>query len=52
MIEVNEELTDHPELVNNDPYGKGWIFKVRIADKNELNSLMSSEEYTKLTKEG
>ena len=52
VIEVNEELTDHPELVNNDPYGKGWIFKVRIADKNELNSLMSSEEYTKLTKEG
>ena len=51
VVKVNEELKDHPELINNDPYGKGWIFKVRIADKNELNSLMSSKEYAKMTKE-
>ena len=50
VIEVNEQLKDHPEIVNHDPYGKGWIFKIKLADKKELNSLMSAEEYTKTTK--
>ena len=51
VIKVNEQLKDHPEIVNQDPYGKGWIFKIKLANKNELNSLMSAEEYTKITKE-
>ncbi len=48
IVEVNEQLKDHPEIINKDPYNKGWIFKIKIADKNELNSLMSAEEYTKM----
>lgn len=45
VIAVNEELTKTPELINQDPYGKGWIAKIEIKDKNELNSLMSIEAY-------
>jgi glycine cleavage system H protein len=48
VIEVNEQLKEHPELINTSPYGDGWIFKIKITDKNELNSLMSAEEYTKM----
>ena len=48
IVEVNDQLKDHPELVNNDPYGKGWIFKIKITNKSELDKLMSSEEYTKM----
>ena len=51
VIEVNEQLKEHPEIINNDPYGKGWLFKIKLADKNELNKLMSSEEYAKIAKE-
>ncbi len=47
VIEVNEALSDHPELINEDCYGKGWIAKVRIAKAD--GSLMSAEEYDKLT---
>ena len=47
VIEVNKQLKDHPEIVNQDPYGKGWIFKIKLADKKELNRLMFAEEYTK-----
>ena len=45
IIEINEKLEDEPELINNDPYGEGWIVKVKIANSNELSDLLSSNEY-------
>ena len=42
---VNEELEQTPELVNNDPYGDGWIMEVKLDDASELNELMDSETY-------
>ena len=42
---VNEELINHPELVNDDPFGNGWIMKVTISDLSELDGLMSATEY-------
>ncbi|HDI02266.1 MAG TPA: glycine cleavage system protein GcvH [Ignisphaera sp.] len=47
IIEVNNRLTDEPELLNNDPYGEGWIAKVQILNRDELNELMKPEEYAK-----
>ena len=48
IIEFNEELESDPELVNNDPYGKGWMIKIKIADQLELNDLLSEEAYSNL----
>jgi glycine cleavage system H protein len=48
VIEVNERLEDEPELVNSDPYGEGWILKVRIADSSAVSHLLSADEYTAL----
>ncbi len=45
VTEKNEELADQPELINNDPYGKGWIVKVKISDASELDGLLSAEDY-------
>jgi len=45
VLEVNEELADSPELLNDDPYDSGWIAVVEIADKDELTSLLSAEDY-------
>ncbi|HEY2322552.1 MAG TPA: glycine cleavage system protein GcvH [Thermoanaerobaculia bacterium] len=45
VTEVNERLRDNPELVNSDPYGDGWMIKVRISDPTELDELMTAEEY-------
>ena len=45
VTEVNERLRDNPELVNSDPYGDGWMIKVRISDASELDELMTAEEY-------
>ncbi|MDI3481172.1 MAG: glycine cleavage system protein [Tepidanaerobacteraceae bacterium] len=47
VIEVNGELEDSPELVNESPYEKGWMIKVKIADPDELNNLMDSTAYEK-----
>ena len=41
----NERLEDHPELVNTDPYGEGWMIKVRLSDAEELGDLLSAEDY-------
>ena len=43
--EFNEMLNDQPELVNNDPYGDGWIIKITIADPAQLDNLMTAEQY-------
>jgi len=45
VIEFNEELEDAPELINTDPFGKGWIIKVKMSDASELDGLMSADEY-------
>jgi glycine cleavage system H protein len=45
IIAVNDDLNTKPELVNEDPYGKGWMFKIKIRDKSELEELLSAEEY-------
>ena len=45
IIEINEALTDKPELVNTDPYGDGWLVKIRMSDASELDELMAADEY-------
>jgi len=46
--ELNEDEGDNPGLVNEDPYGEGWIIKVEISDESEIADLLSSEEYENL----
>ena len=48
IIEFNESLEDEPEKVNSDPYGEGWMIKVRVDDASEFESLLSDEEYKAL----
>jgi glycine cleavage system H protein len=48
IIEFNEELEDSPELVNSDPYGKGWIIKLEISNPDELNDLLDASAYKEL----
>ena len=48
VIELNTNLEDKPELVNEDPYGDGWIIKIDISKATEMDSLLSSEDYKKL----
>jgi glycine cleavage system H protein len=45
VVEVNEALRDKPELVNTDPYGDGWMVKIRLSTPDEVDELMSAEEY-------
>jgi len=45
VVAVNEELSSAPELLNQDPYGKGWMFKVKMSDSGELNELLSPDDY-------
>lgn len=48
IIEFNEELETTPEAVNADPYGKGWMIKVKVTDVADFDKLMSADEYKKL----
>ena len=48
ILEINPELESNPELVNSDPYGKGWIVKVSIENAAELDTLLDAESYKKL----
>lgn len=45
VVEINEELASRPELVNTDPYGDGWMLKVKLTSPEELDVLMTAEEY-------
>ncbi|MFB6155581.1 MAG: glycine cleavage system protein GcvH [Haloferacaceae archaeon] len=45
VVAVNEELFDRPELVNEDPYGDGWMLEIEPSDESELDDLLSAEEY-------
>ena len=48
VIEVNETLEDEPELVNEEPYGKGWIIKVEPSNQEDFDSLLSAAEYKEI----
>lgn len=48
VLEVNPELENSPDSVNKDPYGKGWMIKIRITDPSELSGLLSAEMYKAL----
>ena len=45
VLEFNSELEDQPDLVNKDPYGKGWIIKVKVEDEAQLDGLLSADAY-------
>ena len=51
VIEVNEQLEEAPELINNDPYGQGWMLVLKAADPKELDGLMTIENYKKFLEE-
>ncbi|MDI6715699.1 MAG: glycine cleavage system protein GcvH [Actinomycetota bacterium] len=51
VLEVNESIVDTPEIINEDPYGSGWLFKVEMTDPTELDELMNAEEYEAYIKE-
>ena len=51
VIEVNDELSESPEIINDDPYGKGWIAVIEIEDASEVDDLMDSAEYSKYVEE-
>ncbi len=51
VIEVNEDLSENPEIINEDPYGKGWIAIIEIDDISELDDLMDASEYEKYIEE-
>lgn len=51
VVEVNEDLADSPEIINEDPYGNGWLVVVEMSDPTEAGDLMSKSEYEKFLKE-
>jgi len=51
VIEINEKLADSPEIINEDPYGKGWIAIMEIEDSSEIDDLMDSGDYDKYIEE-
>jgi glycine cleavage system H protein len=48
IVEINEKLEMEPELVNDDPYGDGWMVKISIGDESQLDDLMSPDEYKEI----
>ncbi|NNL83960.1 MAG: glycine cleavage system protein GcvH [Winogradskyella sp.] len=48
IIEFNESLEDEPEKVNSDPYGEGWMIKLKISDASQIDDLMSADDYKTL----
>lgn len=48
VVEVNEDLPESPEIVNEDPYGDGWLIKIRISDTADFDDLMESSEYEEM----
>ena len=51
VVEVNDELSDNPEIINEDPYEKGWIAVIELSDPSELDALMDASEYDAMLKE-
>jgi glycine cleavage system H protein len=48
VIEINEELEDAPEIVNNDAFGDGWLYKIKADDESELGALLDAEGYNEI----
>jgi glycine cleavage system H protein len=48
VAEINEEIESNPEVINSDPYGKGWLIKLKISDMSDLDNLLSAEAYQSL----
>lgn len=48
IVEINDGLEDDPEIVNNDPYGDGWLVKISISDASEMDNLLSSDAYKEI----
>lgn len=51
IVEVNEAVADTPEIINQDPYGEGWMVKIEMNNPDEIKDLISAEEYQKSTEE-
>jgi glycine cleavage system H protein len=51
ILAINEALVDSPELINEDPFGKAWLIKIKISDPGELDSLMDAEAYKNLERD-
>lgn len=51
VVEINEDLENTPELVNSDPYGDGWLFKIKAEDAEEVNGLLDAESYADVIEE-
>lgn len=51
VLEVNSNLDSAPETVNSDPYGEGWMVKIKLSDESELNDLLSADDYKSLVGE-
>ena len=49
IIEVNQKIIDNPELVNSDPYGEGWMIKIKIFDSNEVEDLLDLKSYEEIS---
>ncbi len=47
IVEVNERLYEEPEIINKDPYGEGWLCKIKLVDRSELQDLLKPEDYAK-----
>jgi glycine cleavage system H protein len=52
VVEANADLPKSPELVNTDPYGKGWMLVIRMSNPKEMDGLMSAADYEKLVADG
>lgn len=48
VIEINQKAIDNPEIIAEDPYGKGWMIKIKLKDKSEIDNLLSAQDYEKL----
>jgi|SRR6056297_2976770 len=48
VVEVNPKLEDSPEIVNKDPYGEGWLIKVKLSDKSEIDDLLDASKYKEI----
>ncbi|RLD14477.1 MAG: glycine cleavage system protein GcvH [Caldiserica bacterium] len=46
IVEANKEVSENPSIINEDPYGKGWLFKIKMENKEDLNDLMDSKGYS------
>jgi glycine cleavage system H protein len=48
VVEINDKVVADPSIINKDPYGEGWVYKIKVADQNEIASLLSPDQYKEL----